>query len=223
MRAFFLFLFGAFFLSWCVWTEPGVRLVSKISTALGAGPPALELDFNQLNGEMTEADLQARYPNLEWFCSDVSGSRDEPGWRSCETKVLLVNGVKAISIVSYTQNGKLDIVYVEHVPDSFAQLVFKLNDQYPRSGNTGYFKSQHLALKPGDALYTSLLSGEARDYWGWKTKDGMIVSSNHRRNFRNNVIAFWASNQHMSGYSNMTMDSKPSYKQVIRSPALAEP
>lgn len=218
-----MLVFGIFFLSWCVWTEPGIRFVNRISVAMGAGPKPIELDFNTLNGEMSEADLMALYPGLDWFCSDQSTAGDSEKWSSCEAKVLLVNGIKAYRLVSYGQDDKLQIVYVEYEPDVFMQLVFKLDDKYSRSGNTAYFMSRNVAIEAGGVINASLLNGDVRDFWAWKTKEGLVISSDQRRNFRNNVVAFWASNNHMNQFSDLTRDGKPTYGQVISARALPDP
>ncbi|MEO6658597.1 MAG: hypothetical protein ABIM73_10025 [Arenimonas sp.] len=196
--------------------------MTRISAAAGTSPPSIEMNFDDLSDRMTNADVQALFQKLKWECFAQTDNHGILGEQFCSAKVSLVNDVRALRVNYYTLNGKLNIFYVEHTSDAFSPLLYKLNEAYPRSGNTAYFKSSQLPFGSEAYIRSAVLNGEVRDFWGWKAKEGLVVSSNQNRNYRNSVVAFWASNRHMENYLNQTFVHEPGYKVIFESPVMIE-
>lgn len=133
----------------------GCQLIAK--------PPSL--DYNQLRGGMSSAEVRALPPKLAWECLEPVSGRG-PG--SCEAKLSELDGLKAASLKHYFRDGKLVATTVEYNPGAYEALVKLMDSRYARAGK------------------------QATGTTAWRVADGLIATGNTEL-VHGNVAVLWAS------------------------------
>lgn len=163
------------FAGWCAATEDGKRFVVQLTSAVGLTPPVIELDFEQLDGDMTKETAFALHPELDYYCYEEKRTQGF-GEYACNTDIALFNGMASYNVALFFKAGKLNVMRVALQPDSYSQAVAWLDDQYERTD----IKSE-----------VSFTGGKKYPVTVWKTGGGDYVLASQSQTAVGETIVLW--------------------------------
>ena len=151
--------------------------------ACGFGAPTL--DFDQLNGNLSETDAQALQSRLDWQCSnDDPGNGGRLGQRVCDAPATTLNGIPATRIDYLFRDGKLAFAIIEFSSDTFPALAKAMDAKHSKRPSDG-------------SLGTSTGGMLAPDVTAWTVKDGVVASSATQKKPNGNVFLLWISSKQL--------------------------
>jgi hypothetical protein len=177
---------------WCLHTFEWHDLLSRDKHAPG---PATRIQFGKLRGDMSETEVTALDPKLDWLCTaDDPVNHGQFGQRVCDAFASSIDGVPANRVDFLFRDGRLSFAIFEYRPDSFP----KLREQFDRT----YVRQQREnAPRPGSDAYfireviQELRLGDNEDLTTWVAKDGLVTTGPRGTNHDGNVIVLWSSNK----------------------------
>jgi hypothetical protein len=174
-----------------------MKAISVIAPALlllaacsAIDPRGASLDFNELDGGMTEAQAMALQSRLEWRCGDDAQYRHLYGQRICDGFLQSLDSVPATRIDYLFRDGHLSAAVIEFPPDVGKQLRAQLDR------NMGQGSDINVPRTPANGAF-----GAGADLVHWKAKGGTVLSSRKGRNAAGNIAVIWISSQELARYS----------------------
>jgi hypothetical protein len=168
------------------------EVISAISGSHGgsvSGPPTT-VDFNKLSGSLTERDVRALHPGLDWLCTaDDPVNHGQFGQRVCDGPSSTIDGIPATRVDYLFRDGSLSFAIIEYSPGAFEALAKQMDAHYPRRAPAT--ASSHDAII---ALIAMMFRGDRTE---WDTRDGVAVSSRGEQNVRGNVFVLWISRKEL--------------------------
>jgi hypothetical protein len=153
-------------------------------------PRGASLDFNELDGGMTEAQAMALQSRLEWRCGDDTQYRHQYGQRACDGFLNSLDSIPATRIDYLFRDGHLSAAIIEFPPDSLKQLKAQLDR------NMGQGSDVNVPRTPANGAF-----GAGADLIFWKAKGGTVLSSRSGRNAAGNVVVIWMSSQELARFT----------------------
>jgi len=96
--------------TWLVFTEDGKRR-SDVFLMQVMGTPSFNIGYDRLNAEVTEADIAAQFPKVDFQCGDqVTGF----GERVCIAEIAAFNGMPARSAALFYAAGTLNALQLDY-------------------------------------------------------------------------------------------------------------
>jgi hypothetical protein len=152
-------------------------------------PGRATLDFNALNGSMTEAQAMELNSRLEWRCGDDKQYRHMFGQRACDGLLDALNTVPASQIDYLFRDGQLAAAIVQFAPDSFKEAKAQLDANMGQGGD-------QVPRTPFNSSF-----GPDAELLAWKAKSGAVISARKPRNTPGNVVVAWISDKEVARYA----------------------
>ena len=140
------------------------------------------LDFDQLRGDLTEAQAMELQPKADWQCNADDANRGVFGQRYCDGLVETLNELPATRIDYLFRDGTLSFAIIEFKPGGFDALAKQLD-------------AKHERVQGGSPRALARLIRE--NVTTWKVADGVIASSPTATKPNGNVFLMWASGKEL--------------------------
>jgi hypothetical protein len=143
------------------------------------------LDFDKLNGTLTEAQAMALLSSLNWQCSNNPPPYDAQfGQRVCDGLAEKVNDIPTRSVDYHFRDGTLSFALIDFNPNAWAPVVTMMDAKYKRRAQDD----------SGSMAMRRMLSGKTTS---WVTADGVAVSSETDKR-DGNIFMLWISNKELA-------------------------
>lgn len=122
--------------------------------------PALDLPFEQISQDWTEADLRARFPDLAWRCMS-SAAHASLGNRGCYADISAHNGLSAMAVAFHLREGRVHHAVVHHPSWVHKRMLRDLRQRHGRPHATQRLRVQGVRLT------------------GWKLPNGSLFANHN--------------------------------------------